>query len=164
MRVAAVVRELHGLPLELGQLAERPTDAFVLDPDLDRLRHLVETGLEVADPDPGVPIVRRLRSPDPVDRPSVGHGQHPAGGGPAGAVEPGGLLPDLEEDLLRDLLGLRPVLEEPDHESEHAAGQGVVEFGEGRLVAGGDAGEQVVGRHGCGLVGAPGLGVMFHER
>ena len=61
-------------------------------------------------------------------------------------VEAGGVAPDLDQDLLRDLLGLRRIAKDPSGQAEDAGRDELVELLEGPLVAVGGAGEQLVRR------------------
>ena len=59
-------------------------------------------------------------------------------------VEPARGAPDLDEHLLRHLLGLRRVPQHAAGQPEHARREQVVEPGEGRVVTAGDGPQEVV--------------------
>ena len=60
MTVTAVVRERHRFALQLAQPHERALDPLMFDADLDRLLHVVDTLVEVADTDLEVAVAAGL--------------------------------------------------------------------------------------------------------
>ena len=88
-----------------------------------------------------------LLAADAIDRPPVGDRHRPRPHRPAAAVEARRLPPDLDEDLLGDLLGVLTVVQDALADTEHDRRELVVERGEGRLVASCDLEHQV-----CGVV------------
>ena len=129
-----------------GESAHRALYAFVLDADLDRLRDAVEVALHVADADAQVAFVALLRGADAVDRPAVRHREYPCHAAAAIRVELRCLLPDLEEDLLHDLLRLRAVTQQPDDQAQDARRDAVVDLGESSAVTLGDIPQQALDR------------------
>ena len=61
---------------------------------------------------------------------------------PATGVEPLGVLPELEEDLLDQLLGQRPVAQDPHREAEGGVAVAAVHLGQRRLPEPGDGDDQ----------------------
>ena len=67
---------------------------------------------------------------DPVDGTAVGYAQHPPNCAAARRIEPGCMLPDLDEYVLGNLLRLRAVAEHPDDQAEDARAHPVVQLAE----------------------------------
>jgi hypothetical protein len=73
----------------------------------------------------------------------VGHGEDPRHRGTLVGGVPRRGLPDLEEDLLRDLFRLGVVDEDAADESEDAGGDLIVEIGERGAIPGSDPGQEI---------------------
>ena len=100
-----VERQLERLALrrrERGHRRSRPLSILGVDGVLlRRRRHLDRGGT-----DGHLAIAVRLLATDPVDGAPMGDRHGPGADAPPLAIEAGRLPPDLDEDLLRDLLGL----------------------------------------------------------
>ena len=79
-----------------------------------------------------------LLRPDPVDRPAMGERHDPRPGRAHGRVKPGRGAPDLEQDLLHDLLGLSGVAQNAADRAEYRGCRLVVDHAERNVVALGD--------------------------
>jgi hypothetical protein len=75
---------------------------------------------------PEFALGRRGLGPDPVDGATMGDRQHPGRRAAPGRIEPGRGAPDLEQDLLGDLLRLRWVAEHLAYQPVHGAGHLVI--------------------------------------
>ena len=76
-----------------------------------------------------------LHRTDPVDRPAMRQRHDPGGRAAPAGVELGRGPPDLEQDVLGDLLGLGRVADHPPDDAEHRRGDLVVDGVEGGRVA-----------------------------
>src|SRR2546423_313126 len=94
---------------------------------------------------PAFPRGARLLGADPVDGAPVRDGQRPARRAALRRVVPARRAPHLQQRLLRHLLGLGGIPQDPPTQPEDPGRQLVVERAEGRLIAAGDPAEQVSG-------------------
>lgn len=135
------VAQDDGLTLSRGQCPDGTVQRRAFEHALAAVRAAVVDELEVARADPDVPIPVGAALPDPVDGATVRDRADPGDGAVRG-VEPVRDLPDLEEDVLRDLLGLPRIHELVPDEPFHEGSEPDVEPLEGGPVPGCDGEEQ----------------------
>ena len=128
VRVAAEVGQLECLALHRREAGQRLADPTRLERGRGGLGGRVVLDRLVALVVRRVPPGRRLGGPDPVDRLAVHDGEQPPERAALRRVEPARRLPDLEERLLGDLLGLGHVADHPDRKADDAAGRRVVQL------------------------------------
>jgi DMSO/TMAO reductase YedYZ molybdopterin-dependent catalytic subunit len=108
----------------------------MLKPCLNRVDHLV-----VVDAGPRraqLTLSRPLLGPHPVDGAPVCERHDPGKSAARGRVEAGCAPPDLEQNLLHDLFGLRRIPQHAPHRSQDGAGGLVIDDRERALVTAGD--------------------------
>jgi hypothetical protein len=129
-----VIRERHGLALQVGQIVQAAADLLALEPAGHLVHHLVVRTADLRHPDLHGAVGGGLLGADAVHRPAVRDGEHPGGRRAAGAVVPRRRPPHLDEHLLRHLLGLGGIPQNPADQAVHARRDEVVQPREGRLV------------------------------
>ena len=132
---AVVVGQPQRLPLDRGQGADRAADAFHVVLSGDAVPDVVALPSEVSD---GVaPVAGDLAEyrPNPVDRPAVGHGGHPAQHAALLGGVTRGLFPHLDVDLLGHLLRVVGGAQHLQRRPVDPTRGEVVELGQGFLVA-----------------------------
>ncbi len=129
--------------------------------ELDDLAFEVVLGLGLQALVPSLPRSSRRLGPHDVDGTAVDRGHEEGSERAATGVEPLGVLPQLEEDLLHQLLGQGPVAQDTHREAEGGVAVAAVHLGQRRLAEPGDgddqrgvAGVAELGFHHCKAYGA----------
>ena len=92
---------------------------------------------------PGLTEAARVRRTDGIDGSAVGLGQQEGAQGAPGGVEAVGLVPEAEEDLLGDVLGLGGVVQHPLGQAEDGPAVAPVHLGQGHLAVASDGGDEL---------------------
>ena len=119
-----------------GRRSTRSTPGVLDRGRMNRSRH--PKGCRPRPPERGVAaltVAPRLLGTHTVNRPSMSDRHGPATHPTTSRVETGRLAPQLDEDLLGDLLGLGGVTHHAPHDAVHRGRQLVIELGERSLVA-----------------------------
>ena len=123
------VGKFERLSLGVAQLGQRPTCSIAVE----RVDHGVRRAVGRARRSRRVAelaVAQRLLRTHAVDRTSMGDRHGPTTHPTASRVETGCLAPELDEDLLGDLLGLGGIADDPQHDAVDRGRQLVVELGE----------------------------------